>query len=54
MRWSATGRTYVSLCRCETQAILWYPVAIWSAEFWIDCRVAIEEGGGIGNQTGAA
>ena len=53
-RWSATGRTFVLLCRCETEAILQDPVAIPSAEFWIDCRVAMDEGDVLGNLTGAA
>ena len=30
-RWSATGRIFVSLCRCETEAILCDPMAIRSA-----------------------
>jgi len=54
VRWFATGRTSVSLCRCETEAILWDPVAMRRAVFWMVCSLAMDEGEEFGNQMGAA
>ena len=49
-----TGRTSTSLWRWETEAILWEPVAMRRAEFWIDWILAIADGEELGNQIGAA
>ena len=53
-RLSATGKTSASLCRCETEAILWEPVAMRRAEFCMDWILAMAEGEELGYQIGAA
>ena len=48
-RWLDTGKTSGSLCRWETDATLWDPVAIRSAEFWMVWAMAVEEREALGN-----